>query len=77
MRLYARSIEDIIDTIPIGPTGESIGNLPSALRYGLDWKFTFNFDPLGWVGAKLDGRLQYQESEVRDPLTGQKRPGQQ
>jgi hypothetical protein len=73
LRLYARSIEDIIDTIPIGPTGESIGNLPSAYRYGMDWKFTLNFDPLGWEGAKLDGRLQYQESEVRDPLTGQKR----
>ena len=74
LRLYARSIEDIIDTIPIGPTGESIGNLPSAFRYGLDWKYTFNFDPLGWEGAKLDGRFQYQFSEVRDPLTGQMRP---
>jgi hypothetical protein len=74
LRLYARSIEDIIDIIPIGAKGESIGNLHSARRYGIDWKATINFDPLGWEGAKLDTRLQYQESEVRDPLTGQKRP---
>jgi hypothetical protein len=74
LRLYNNEIQDIIDTIPIGPTGESVGNLDHATRFGVDWKATINFDPLGWQGAKLDTRLQYQFSEVRDPLTGQKRP---
>jgi len=74
LRLYVRQFEDIIDTIPIGPTGESIGNLDSATRYGIEWKSTLNFDPLGWDGAKLTARLQYQDSAVRDPLTGRLRP---
>ena len=74
LRLTAESIEDIIDTIPIGATGESLGNLPSAIRYRANLKSTINFDPLGWEGAKLDVTLQYQGSEVRDPLTGQMRP---
>ena len=73
LRLTAESIEDIIDTIPIGPTGESLGNLDSAFRYRVNLKSTINFDPLGWEGAKLDATLQYQNSEVRDPLTGQMR----
>ncbi len=74
LRLYARQIEDIIDTIPIGPTGESPGNLDSATRYGVEWKGTVNLDPLGWAGAKFDFRLQYQDSAVRDPLTLVTRP---
>lgn len=74
LRLYAHQVEDIIDTIPIGAAGESIGNLPSARRSGVEWKSTINFDPLGWQGAKLDTRMQAQGSSVRDPLTGQKRP---
>ena len=74
LRLYAHQVEDIIDTIPIGATGESIGNLPSARRHGVEWKTTLNFDPLGWQGAKLDSRIQAQDSSVRDPLTGLKRP---
>jgi len=73
LRLYTRQFEDIIDNIPIGPTGESIGNIDSATRYGVEWKGTVNLDPLGWQGAKFDGRVFMQDSEVRDPLTGQKR----
>ncbi|HLL30307.1 MAG TPA: TonB-dependent receptor [Allosphingosinicella sp.] len=73
VRLYGRLFEDVVDIIPIGATGESVGNIDSAHAYGVEWKSTFNFDPLGWKGAKLDLRAQRQETQVKDPLTGEGR----
>ncbi|HYW17040.1 MAG TPA: TonB-dependent receptor plug domain-containing protein [Allosphingosinicella sp.] len=73
LKLYGRLYEDVVDFIPIGAAGESIGNIDSAHAYGLESMTTFNFDPLGWKGAKLDLRGQIQETSVRDPLTGERR----
>lgn len=72
-RAYARFISDIVDQIPIGLTGEAPGNLDDAIVYGLDWTSTFNFDPIGWRGARLDARLRLQHSRLTDPLTGEVR----
>ena len=74
LRLYGRLIDDIVDIIPIGLTGESPGNIDRATIYGFEWKTTFNFDPMGWRGAKLDARVQAQKSRLKDPLTGERRP---
>ncbi|HZG08638.1 MAG TPA: TonB-dependent receptor plug domain-containing protein [Allosphingosinicella sp.] len=74
LRVYGQLIDDIVDIVPIGATGESPGNLESARIWGAEWKTTFQFDPLGWKGAKLDARVQLQKSEVEDPLTGETRP---
>jgi hypothetical protein len=74
LRLYGRLIDDIVDIIPIGLTGESPGNIDRATIYGLEWKSTINFDPMGWRGAKVDARVQVQDSRLRDPLTGEQRP---
>ena len=74
LRVYGHRIDDIVDTIPIGTSGESPGNIDRATRYGVEWKGTFNADPLGWRGAKINARAQFQESRVRDPLTGEIRP---
>ena len=70
LRLYGRWYDDIVDIVPIGATGESPGNIDHAIVYGFEWKTTFNFDPMGWRGARLDARLQLQNSRVDDPLTG-------
>jgi outer membrane receptor for ferrienterochelin and colicins len=73
-RLYGRLITDVVDIIPIGPTGQAPGNLPGTARvYGLEWTSTFNFDPLGWRGAKVDMNLQFERTSLRDPLTGLRR----
>jgi hypothetical protein len=73
-RLYGRLITDIVDVIPIAG-GQSPGNLDgSATVYGLQWTSTFNFDPLGVPGAKLDMNLQFQRTRLTDPLTGARRP---
>jgi hypothetical protein len=74
VRLYGRLIDDIIDYIPIGASGESPGNLESARVYGIAWRGTFTLDSIGWRGARLDADAQLQESEVEDPLTGEHRP---
>ena len=74
LRVYGQRIDDIVDTVPIGADGESPGNIDRATVYGLEWKGTFNLDPIGWTGAKVDARLQHEDSSVRDPLTGEDRP---
>ncbi|MFC0679429.1 TonB-dependent receptor plug domain-containing protein [Lysobacter korlensis] len=74
LRLYTQRIDDIVDIVPIGETGESPGNIDRATRHGLEWKSTFNLDPIGWRGAKLDTAVGFEESRVRDPLTGELRP---
>jgi outer membrane receptor for ferrienterochelin and colicins len=73
LRVYGRLIDDIIDYIPIGPTGQAPGNLDQATVYGISSRSTFNFDPLGWRGARLDAHLGWQGSKVEDPLTGVQR----
>ena len=74
LRAYAHRITDIVDVVPIGATGESVGNLDQASLYGFESKSTFLLDPLGWKGAKIDLTAQLQDSSVDDPLTGEPRP---
>ncbi len=73
-RLYYEQISDIVDQVPLSPTAEAPGNIDSAKRYGLEWSSTFNFDPLGWRGGRLNVEFTLQRSRVRDPLTGENRP---
>jgi hypothetical protein len=71
--LVAALFEDFIDIIPIGATGESPGNIDKAQAYAVDWSSTFQLDPLGVQGAKIDLRALAQVSSIADPLTGEKR----
>jgi len=74
-RLYGRRITDVVDIVPIGLNGQAPGNLDgTATVLGLQWTSTFNFDPIGWRGAKLDMNLQVQKTSLTDPLTGLRRP---
>ncbi|HEY0373081.1 MAG TPA: TonB-dependent receptor [Thermoanaerobaculia bacterium] len=74
LRVYGRRIDDIIDYIPISTTGEAPGNLDQAIVYGISSRSTLNLDGIGWKGARLDASMQWQDSEVEDPLTGEERP---
>lgn len=73
-RLFHESISDIVDQIPVGDDAEAVGNLDSAVRYGLETTTTLNFDPIGLRGAKLDLTVNLQRSRLTDPLTGERRP---
>lgn len=70
---YIQQIDDIIDYIPIGATGQAPGNLDQAIVYGIDSRSTINLDAFGWNGARLDAHLALQRSQVEDPLTGETR----
>lgn len=74
LRLFDYRIQDLVDYVPIGTTGESPGNLDGGHRYGLEWTSTFELSQLGIKGAKLDLKLQLEKARVRDPLTGLMRP---
>lgn len=74
LHVFGRLIDDIIDYVPIGTSGEAPGNLDQATVYGIQSRSTINFDPMGWRGARLDARFIWQGSEVEDPLTGESRP---
>ena len=74
LRAYYHRIEDIVDFIPLADHTEGVGNLPRATRWGFESKSTIEFEPIGWKGAKLDATFAIDETEVKDPLTGEPRP---
>jgi outer membrane receptor for ferrienterochelin and colicins len=73
LKLYGRRYSDVVDIVPIGATGQAVGNLDSASLVGVNWKSTFNLDPIGVKGAKFDVEVQFQRSRIEDPLTGEQR----
>ncbi|WIO74112.1 hypothetical protein QP938_12525 [Porticoccaceae bacterium LTM1] len=74
LRAYQKYISDIVDQIPIGSTGEAPGNISRAERYGLATTTTVKFDSLGLPGVQTNLDIDYQNSEVADPLTADMRP---
>ncbi|MEO6581017.1 MAG: TonB-dependent receptor [Sphingomicrobium sp.] len=74
LNLHYYKVSDIIDVIPIGTDKQGIGNLPRAVKAGAESTSTFNLDPLGFRGAKLDVNAGFEWTSVKDPLTGEKRP---
>src|SRR3546814_6423494 len=68
-----RDIEDRVDVIPIGESGEAVGNIAKAKAGAIDWTSTINLDPAGLKGVRLNTRLLLQKSSLRDPFTGEKR----
>ncbi len=74
LKSYFHRVDDIIDVIPIGADQEGIGNLPRATRLGMESTSTIQFDPIGWKGAKIDTIFGFEKTNVRDPLTGDRRP---
>ena len=70
--LIYRDVEDRVDVIPIGEDGEAVGNIDKAKAGAIDWTSTINLDPAGIKGMKIDTRVLFQKSSLRDPFTGEK-----
>ncbi|HEX5005537.1 MAG TPA: hypothetical protein VFV70_00410, partial [Hyphomonadaceae bacterium] len=81
-------IEDVVDQIPIDINGlpvedpvanvddirgGGVGNIDSATAWSITGSGTINFDPIGLKGVQLEFSLRYRDSEVEDPLTGERR----
>ena len=73
-KLDGELIGDLVDQIPISPTEEAVGNLPSAKRLRGEINGSFVLDAIGFKGAKLDAMLALQTTSVRDPLLLTNRP---
>lgn len=63
-------ITDLVDRIPLGDTGDAIGNIPSSTRSSIGATATLLGAPFGLKGAQLDLRARFQWSSVIDPLEG-------
>ena len=61
-------IEDRVDTIPISPTEEALGNIPSARTFAIGGNATLELGALGWTGARLEVEGEWQDSSIEDPL---------
>lgn len=71
--LIHREVEDRVDVIPVGVDGEAVGNIAKAKVNAIDWTSTINLDPAGLKGVRVDTRVLYQNTSLRDPFTGEKR----
>ncbi|MBO9696728.1 MAG: TonB-dependent receptor plug domain-containing protein [Sphingopyxis sp.] len=71
--LIHREVEDRVDVIPVGVDGEAVGNIAKAKVNAIDWTSTINLDPAGLKGVRVDTRMLYQNTSLRDPFTGEKR----
>lgn len=72
LQLIYRDVEDRVDVVPVG-NGEAVGNIAKAKAAAIDWTSTFNLDPAGLKGVKVNTRVLWQKSSLRDPFTGEKR----
>ena len=73
LMIEQRWIEDYVDLVPLLGGGEANGNIDKARRTEIEWTTTLQLEQIGWRGAQLDLRLEYEEGEVVDPLTGVQR----
>ncbi len=65
-----RWIEDLVDIVPLPGGGEARGNIDSGRRTEIEWLTTLRLDPIGAKGVQVEVRLEYEEGEVIDPVTG-------
>ncbi|NBC21671.1 MAG: hypothetical protein GVY06_11615 [Alphaproteobacteria bacterium] len=72
--VYREDIEDIIDRVPLGAGREGPGNIDRAYRFGAELDLTVNLDGAGLDGFQWALDLEWQQSRLDDPLTGESRP---
>ncbi len=70
---YFQLISDLVDRIPIGDDGDAVGNVDNAIRYGIDFNTSIKGDRWGWTGTQFDLDLEWRDSRVDDPVTGESR----
>ena len=70
LTLVDEEIEDLVLILPVAGGGEARGNLETAQRRALEFVATIQFAPLGIEGAQLDVELEWEDSQLVDPVTG-------
>lgn len=70
---FHHSISDVLDILPLQDNLEVPGNIGDGRRWGLETGLVFPLSALGIAGARVDVRARWQDSAVRDPVTGRTR----
>lgn len=70
LTLFDERIEDLVLIVPVAGGGEARGNIADARRYGASLTGRVELEPLGWRGAQLDLKMDIEESDLVDPVTG-------
>jgi len=70
LRGFYEDITDLVDQIPLQGGGQGVGNISSAMQYGVNGDVTLLSDRLGWKGSRFDLRFAFVDSRVTDPLLG-------
>lgn len=70
VKFYGAAISDTVDRIPIGISGDGVGNIGSALRYGVDIVSTIKGERWGLPGTELNLTFEARDSSVDDPVLG-------
>ena len=70
---YFNLISDLVDRIPIGEDGDAVGNIDSAIQYGVDFNTSIKGDRWGWKGTQFDLDFEWRNSRVEDPVTFENR----
>ena len=72
LRLVFVDLEDVMDQVPIG-AGAGPGNLESGKAFGIETDTTLKLEKSGFKGAELTFNGRYYDTEVDDPVTGERR----
>ena len=67
-------ISDLVDYVPIGGGLDGPGNIPKAANDEIKLSLILPLDRLGDAGGQFKGQAQWDDSAVRDPVTGETRP---
>lgn len=71
--LFHDKIEDVEDQIPLRDNLEVPGNIGRGTRTGIRGEFTVPIDFTWLENARIDTRFNFQDSDVKDPVTGEQR----
>jgi hypothetical protein len=65
--------KNALDYVPVEEF-DALGNAGEATRWAYELFLTLPFDRLGWSGATFRTKVNYFDTEIADPFTGESRP---
>ena len=73
LSLFHDWVRDVQDLLPIGGIFEVPGNIGNGRSWGIELESTLPLDRIGLRNGRLDLELDWRDSRVTDPVTGQGR----
>ena len=70
---FAEQVDDFITFVPFGDGTEGRGNIDKLTQVGVDITATIATDTFGIPGGKFDILGEFHDTELTDPVTGEKR----